>query len=127
MHILVSEGNVCIPFEDGEPLNKEQKISRLKEEKMGIEKQLDLLIHSQRVLEIEEAGVEEQLAKCESDLITAPKGKDDYESNKENEAKIKQLKNILDQTQNQILMNQSEVTRLVTNITVYNERIQSCQ
>lgn len=125
MHILVSEGNICVPYDDGKVLNKEQKVSRLNEEKNAMQDKIDLMVHSQRVLEIQEAGVEKQITECEAALITAPKGKDDYEQNKENEAKIKQLKNVLDQTRNQILMNQAELTRLLTNIQVYDERIEA--
>ena len=119
--VFVSNGEILIPYEDGEMPNKEQQRLMLKELKNAEIKQIELLVHSQSVMDIQRKGIEEQLANCA--LITAPKGKEDYDKNKESEKEIKRLENVLEQNKMQVIQNKAEFTRLVNNITVFDERI----
>lgn len=121
-HILISNGIMCVPYEDGVEMNNEQKIVSLREERNEMIKKIELLVHSQRVLEIQLEGVKIEISKSESYLIT-PGTKEAYESEKEIKKEVERLTNIVNQTETQMLMNQSEITRLMTNVKVYEERI----
>jgi len=121
-HILVSEGSLCIPYEDGEKPNKSQLICSLAEQRNNTQTQLDLLIHSQLVLDIQAKGIRKEIERCEAELVT-PDSKESYDKGKNLKDEVKRLQNVLSQTENQIVMNQSEVTRLNTNIAVFEESI----
>lgn len=121
--ILINEGNLCIPYEDGEEPNTAQKIIALKEERNTVAKQMDIIIHSQVVLDIQSKGIKAEIEKIESQIVTTGGKKKDYEANKSKDAEIKRLNNVLTETEKQIVMNQAEITRMQTNITVFNQRI----
>jgi len=123
--VFVSNGEILIPYEDGELPNKVQEILLTKELVNAEAKQMDLLMHSQRVMEIQKKGIEEQIAKIV--LITTPSGKEEYDTNKKNEAELKRLENILNQTNTTMTQNAAEYTRLANNITVFQEKITSLQ
>lgn len=120
--ILVSEGKIIIPYEDGEAPNLAQKTIEIKEQINAHKMQVGLLIHSQRVLEIQEKGVSAEIEKIDAQ-INIPKSKKDYELKKELEASKKNLENVLTQTRNSIIQNQAELTRLTTNIAVFEETL----
>jgi hypothetical protein len=119
--VFHSVGKILIPYEDGELPNKDQQRLMLKELKNIDLKQIELLEHSQTVMEKQVAGINAKLDKCV--LVTAPKSKEDYDRNKEMESEIKKLNNILDQHRTTMVQNAVEYTRLMTNIEVFDERI----
>lgn len=121
--VFMSNGEMLIPYEDGELPNEDQRVLLIKEEMNTMDKQIEIMLHSQRVLEIQLEGANKELETLKSEIIVTPSGKEDYDSNKEKDSVIKKVQNVIDQTGNQILMNQAELTRMVTNIKVYNERI----
>lgn len=51
-HILITDGYVCVPYEDGLEPNKEQRLITLREERNNFLKQKELLDHSNEVMAI---------------------------------------------------------------------------
>jgi len=51
MHILVSEGKVCIPYEDGTPPTSAIKLCQIGEQINTIIAQMEIIEHSQLVME----------------------------------------------------------------------------
>lgn len=121
--IITSNGEVMIPFDDGKEPSINHRIIAEKKMRNLEQKKVDLMVHSQRVLEIQEIGIKKQIEEAGGKISVTPKGKKDYDANKEAEKEVKRLENVLAQNQNQILMNQAELTRMVTNIAVHNESI----
>lgn len=140
-HILITDGRVCIPYEDGLPPTKEQLISIEMEHKNTIQEKIDPMVHSQKVNQRIIDGVEAQIKIEQGKIVESeeilerieatPKGeqkdvqaqKTAYITKKEAEGEIKRLQNIISQTETTMLLNQAEITRLVTNIQVYDETI----
>ena len=121
--IMISNGEIILPYEDGQLPNTEQKICKLLELRNTEKSKVDGLLHDQKVLGIQEKGIQKEIAEIESKMVTAGGKKEDYDNNKEYKKVLERLENVLNQTQNSIIMNQSEVTRLMTEIFVYDEEI----
>lgn len=121
-HVFVSNGEMAIPYEDGEPLNKELRIVSIKEKINAIGQELDLIIHSQKVLEVQNTRMKALITKYKEELI-APITKKTYDKKKELEAEIKRLQNVFDQNANQMMMNQAEITLKQTNVSVFIETL----
>jgi len=117
-HILISNGSLCVPYEDGMPETNEVKISAIQEKINNFNGEIDLLVHSQKVLELQNSGVKALITKCEEELVT-PGTKEAYDKKKELETEIKRLQNVFDQNANQMIMNQSEITLKNSNIAVF--------
>lgn len=122
-HVFISEGKLAIPYEDGNPMTVSQRVIQLQVEKSEFTEKQRLMVHSQRVLEIQKQGIEKEMARVKESINMTPSGKEDYDKNKSADAELKRLQNVSDQTDNQILMNQAELTRIMTNIAVYDEAI----
>ncbi len=131
-NILISEGQLAIPYEDGLAPNKEQLILMAMEDKNMMADTLSPITHSQRVLELQIIGVEKQIGEQKAiieklEIITSesnPKGKKEvYNDIKNAEKEIKRLENVKTQTENQMIMNQAEITRITMNLAVYDETI----
>lgn len=120
MHILVSEGKVCIPYEDGTPASKEVIICELGEDINKLTKEIAIIEHSQLVLTRLQADAKDRrdaaYAKHKAAL-----------SDKKLEAKYKEAEQAYDQTSNQILMNQAEMARLQLNVEFYEAKIKQLQ
>lgn len=121
--MLMSNGEIIVPYEDGLGPNVEQKINKIKALKYADQSKVEGFLHDQKVLSIQEKGVQKEIEEIEAKMVTAGGKKEDYENNKEYKEVLKRLENVLNQTQNAIIMNQSEVTRLMTEIFVYDEEI----
>jgi hypothetical protein len=61
-HILVSEGQLCVPYEDGLEPNNEQKAIEILEQKKTMQIDYRMLTHSQRVLEEQIKDIEGKIA-----------------------------------------------------------------
>lgn len=121
--ILISDGKICVPYEDGNEDNNAQKIIFIKEQKNKMLVERFLLVHSQEVLEINKANTEAKIKEVEATLITTGGKKKDYDANKEKDAELKRLNNTLTQTNNQILMNLAELGRIDANVLVFDKKI----
>lgn len=121
-HILISEGKLAVPYEDGEAPNSSQKLVTAKEQMHIIKAQVDIIVHSQKVLEIQERGILKQIEDLKAETAGEP-SREKKALEKINRTKITQLENVLNQTRNQMLMNQAEITQKMTNVQVYEDTI----
>lgn len=51
--LFVSNGEIVIPFEDGESENNKQKLIRFKSERNKVEKSVEVITHTSQVVEIQ--------------------------------------------------------------------------
>jgi hypothetical protein len=121
--VYMSNGEILIPYEDGSLPSPIHQILFNKELRNEQVRQLDILIHSQKVNDAQATGIRAEISKLEEQLVTTPKGKEEMKKNREISDEVRRLTNVLNQTETQIIMNQAEVTRLVTNINVFEESI----
>lgn len=113
-HVFVSEGKICIPFDDGKPMNGAQRAAMINELISEHDQQLFLLEHSERVNTQTLIDAKEEYARAEEAFKQAP-------NDKELERAKDAAKNRLSQLENQTLMNQAEIKRVKTNIDCFNE------
>lgn len=122
--ILISEGMLAIPYEDGEAPNNAQLILQAMEDKNMMNDQLVPIIHSQKVLEKTIEGITKQIeALDEKANVKTGDKKADYTNEQECKKEIKRLENVRAQSDNQRIMNQAEITRITINLDVYDETI----
>lgn len=133
--VFVSNGEIIVPIDDGAPMSKERKIVSLRVAKNKEVEKLEIVLHDQLVLEKEISGISGQIKAMEEEMgkiefHTAPKGKKQYDENKEKEAEIKafkaqieSLKGVQKQKESNMLMNQAQLTSNRTNMQVYDEQI----
>lgn len=112
--ILVSEGNVLIPYDDEQPENEKILLKSIVNEHKG---KLMLLNHSQKVLERIVRGAKEKINELEQKLAL-PENQEVYKEKKAINDEIRRLQSVVDQNENQILMNKAEGHRIQVNIDV---------
>lgn len=115
-HIIVSDGQILIPYEDGEPENSQQKICAIKENKNTMFRELAILEHSQKVNVIQIADAKEAF-----DVADAKYRK--KTNDKALEKAQHRARGRLDELFNADLMNQHEITRLRINLQCYDDQI----
>lgn len=115
-HILVSDGEVCIPYEDGLPPNKDQQIVAIGEQKNTMLQERAIIEHSQLVLDHLVADAKERVSVAEAKWKQAT-------NNKELEKRYKEGKDAHIQLENQRLQNAAEIARLDFNLQQYDEQI----
>jgi septal ring factor EnvC (AmiA/AmiB activator) len=121
-HILISDGQVCVPYEDGTEPNKEQLIIEILEQKNVTLAQYRMLTHSQRVLEEQIKDMEGKIEELR-ERVTFPKTKEGYDQRKEVDEEIKRLEKIVEDTKNQHTQNKAEVYRMEVNFQVFDEKV----
>lgn len=124
-NIFIANGYVCIPIEDGEPENDAQHLIRVKEERNGMSLQIDLLEHSQSVMEFQIAGLKKQMERNFTDEMARNTSREFRAEKEAREKEDKRLKNVLASYENIINTNIAELTRLQANIAIFNETINS--
>lgn len=112
--IFVSEGKICIPYEDGEPENEAQRIVRIKAEINKMAKSIPVIEHSNRVLEVIKADLQSKLNTAEADFKSAP-------NNKRFEADKKEIEDAIRHNDSQTRQNIAELERLQLNIKLLTE------
>ncbi len=127
-HVFVSDGNIIIPIEDGEPKNNDQKIIDCKEQKNTVLDQRDIIIHSQKVLERLIKDAKPRVEEAEADLAEAKarkkeKGKEKFADITELEKRVEGARSALNQLEVQKLQNAMELARLTLNVELFDERI----
>ncbi len=118
-HILVSDGHVCIPYEDGQPLTNAQRIVALQEQKNVMQEELDIVEHSQGVVDLQIADANERLNVAQDKFVN---NKVTAET-KTLEAKRNEAKQALDQAENLKLQNSHEIVRMKRNTELFDEQI----
>jgi len=119
-HILVSEGKVCIPYEDGEPDNKQQQIIIIAEQRNKMLVELSLIEHSQKVMAFMEADAKDRANAAEAEW----KG---YTSSKQLEERKNVTAAALVEIQNKIKQNEYEIIRLKKNIEIFEETMKELE
>jgi len=112
--IAVSNGEICIPFNDGRPMNKGQKIIDLKGQLDETKQKQETILFETKVNEKQLDGASKQLNEMEANLaeIKGDKGKEVYTKKTKLEEIIKRLKGTVDQMQIIDMTNKSELTRM---------------
>jgi len=112
--IAVSNGEICIPFNDGRPMNKGQKIIDLKGQLDETKQKQETILFGTKVNEKQLDGASKQLNEMEANLaeIKGDKGKEVYTKKTKLEEIIKRLKGTVDQMQIIDMTNKSELTRM---------------
>lgn len=124
-HILMSDGLLIIPYEDGEPKTNTQKIIDVKEQKNIILSQLDIIEHSQDVLLNLKEDAVRRVNEAKADIAEAEgkKGKEKFDAVKECTDTLKQAENALKDVENQYRQNLIEIVRLNLNCELFDEKI----
>lgn len=114
--ILVSNGELAIPYEDGTPDPLTHRKLAIGEQKNVITRELDIIKHSQKVVRvmIADAKAKFEVAKAKADA---------NKSNKKLEQDCSMAENALNQADNQRLMNDAEITRLQLNLDMFDEQL----
>ncbi len=133
-HILVSDGKVCIPYNDGTPKSKEQSIVDKQEQINTMLAQIELIEHSNKVLNflatdankrVDDAIVEVRTAQEAHDALSKKEREQQKTADVINEAngKVKASRAGLTELENQVRMNDHEMLRLRINIDMFREDI----
>lgn len=129
-HILVSNGQVLIPYEDGEPETKEIKIVSQKELMYGVERQLSVVEHAQKCVEAEIADLKSDVdlarVKLASNESTEDK-KQRHDTKRDLTAKLDYLEKKLREKEAQRILNNMEIARLNINISAYEAIIEGLE
>lgn len=119
-HFLVTDGQIQVPYEDGEPDTVATHIVAIKEQKLTMLKEREIIDHSQRVLEY-------LMADAENRLNVATAAWNSAKSNKMLEKRMNEAQGAYDQLANQRLSNQHEITRININVEVFDKQIAELQ
>jgi hypothetical protein len=128
-HVFVSDGKIILPIEDGLPKTNAQRIVEIQEQKNIIADKLDIIIHSQRVLDLNMADAKVRINEAKANLAEAEskKGKDKFDAVKECTEILKNLERSLADLNGQYIKNKVEVIHQEMNLRVYDERIAELQ
>lgn len=119
MHIMVSNGEIAIPFEDGLPKPKAVEIVELQEENNTLGAQIGVIEHSERVNEFQLADIKERMNEVRAEINKATANPE----RKRLQARLDDLQANYDGVYNQSLKNKHELARLGRNIEENNEKI----
>lgn len=132
--IMVSNGEIVIPYEDGKQLSDAQTKIVVQEDRNKIERKIHVINHSQKTIGNKINGVLLQVGKNEKVLEEAERvrieggGKKDTEEVKDHKKNVKdeitRLKNVIKQFEISMVNNQAELTNMVEDINVYNDDIE---
>lgn len=111
-HILVSEGKVCIPFEDGEEMTESQRRVEAREQINRLKRQIEPMLHSQKVLAVLHAELMDKFQGAMADFKSEP-------NNKKYEAIKNEINDALVQNESQRRHNEHEIRRIEVNIEIY--------
>jgi len=112
--IGISNGEMCIPYNDGRPMNIGQKIIDLKGQIDETKHKHESILFSVKVNEKQLQGANEQLDTKKADLeeMKGNTGKEFYEQKKTIEETIKRLQNVVNQLSVTDITSKSELTRM---------------
>lgn len=111
-HILVSDGMVCIPYEDGSAPTAQQVRIETLEQINKLHRQVAPMEHSQIVLGRLSEELRAKLETATADFKSEP-------NNKKFEAKKKELEEALAHNESQIRHNEHEIRRIMVNVEVF--------
>ena len=129
-NILVSDGYMNVPFEDGLPMNVSQKRVDLLESKYKLEAEVHVINRGQKVLLNKINGVRDQFNSLQSDLKEIETKQNSPEVHKAKQGvkeEIKRLDNVMQQYEVSLVNGQAEMTNKVEEIKVYEEEIKGLE
>lgn len=123
--IFVSNGEIMVPYEDGEPVNNALKIIAIKEDKNKAIHQREIIEHSQLVLDFLISNAKDRVAEEEANLAEAQtkEGKKKYDDTKSIEERLKGHKSALTQLEQQHQQNAHEIVRYTINCEMYDKKV----
>ena len=120
-HILVSDGKVCIPYEDGAPKGTVHKILDIQESMNTMLDQKAVMVHSNKVLDLliddAKARADEAEANFQEAQRTKQKGVNDLAKHRD------RTKSAVEQLESQKVQNDHEIMRIDLNCQMFNEMI----
>lgn len=114
--IFVSEGKICIPYEDGEPENDAQRIIRNRTEVNKMTRQIELIERSNKEFEIIGADLRNKFDTANADFKSAP-------NNKDFEKKKNEIDSAITYNEGHIEKNIAEIERLQLSIKLLNNSL----
>lgn len=114
--IFVSEGKICIPYEDGEPENQALRTVKVKTEINKMQRQIAVIEHSNTVLEVIKKDLEAKFATADADYKSAP-------NNKRFEADRKEIEDAIRHNDAQARQNVAELERMQLNIKLFEKTL----
>jgi hypothetical protein len=126
--ILITNGYLAIPYEDGRDLTLQQRMTRAKEQ---INFQQGLLLvanHDQRKLEVRIFGIKQEIEKVE-ERISRKTGdkKRDYDLEKEGQKEIKVFENMIANHEASLKQGQAHITDIMIDLSVYKEELHTLE
>ena len=135
--IMVSEGKVVVPFQDGLPPTKEQKRIFILEKKLDHELKVQKLEHDLKVQMNKANGAVNQLNEIIEKLSNAEESakasgnkkqsKEVYDHKKELEERKKTLTQVVTQAEISMTTTRAEITNQMGEIEVYNEELKELE
>lgn len=111
-HILVTDGQVCIPYEDGEPMSASQVRIETLEQINKLNRQIAPMEHSQRVLTDLQVELDAKFQEAMANFKSEP-------NNKKFEVIKKELNDAIVNNESQMRHNEHEIKRIKKNIEVF--------
>lgn len=124
--ILITNGYIGIPYEDGEDLTIEQQIVRVKELKNTELTKIRMIYeHDVRKMEVKIDGLNKEIGKLEASVEEKKSGnkKKDYDLEKEVDKQIKVFENMIKQAETSITQTKAQMTDSAIEIAIYDEEI----
>jgi hypothetical protein len=125
--VFVSNGELCIPIDDGEPRSASQKAIDLKVRINTMRQQIDLVDHSNHVLDLLEEDCTKRVttAQADYDEVSSKTPKKDSSSPEKERAKqrLNEAKSALEELKSQRRQNDHEILRMNINIQLFEEHV----
>lgn len=121
--VFISDGNIAIPYEDGEVDTKEVLIIRKKQEIAALKENRAINVTSLLVDEEQLKSIQQEVADIEGKITVLGGSKESYDNNKELERKIEGLNKFASDIKESIRRHKSEINRLDINIVVHERQL----
>jgi len=114
--IFVSDGKICIPYEDGEPENNSQRAIKIKTEINTMLRQIAVIEHAQRVMQAILSDLDVKMAEAKADLAS-------NKTNKAFEKRVAELKDAVTHAESQVRQNTAQIEKMQLEIKLYREAL----
>ena len=114
--IFVSDGKICIPYEDGEPENDSQRSIKIKTEINTMLRQIGVIEHAQRVMQSILSDLDVKMAEATADLAS-------NKTNKAFEKRVAELKDAVTHAESQVRQNTAQIEKMQLEIKLYREAL----
>ncbi len=115
-HVFVSNGELCIPYEDGEPDPPALQSNKIREQQLKLRAEMAVVAHTKGVVDL-------QIADSKDRLKLAEAAASQNRSNKQLQANVKQIEDHVAEGESLNMKNNFEIVRIQRNIDLYEEEI----